>query len=597
MIIKQIKKIYQIFKTSYQAFSGYHFQILLLAIFSFFSGFLEAIGISTIIPLFASITGTTGELDDNISLYMKKLFTFFHVDFSLKYFLILICLLFIIKFFTSVITSFIRLKITANYENNTRKQLLKKTINADWLHLLEQKAGHLETILLIDTQRCALLLEQFSSIILIFVNLIIYAIVAFVISSYITVLTLILGGIIFIAFKPFVAKQRLYSKETVRMNKVIANYISEHIAGIKTVKALSAGQIILKKGKEYFDYIRKLSIRMSIVSSLVKNIMQPISIIFIVVLFAISYKTSNFNFAVFAAVIYLSQKIFSFIEQLQSNLHKIIIFYPHLESILKYSSELIEVKEDNHLHRPFNFNKSLSFKQVNFSYSNNRQVISDISFDIRKGQMIGIIGPSGAGKTTLVDIILRLIKPQQGRILLDEEDVSQISLKAWRKNIGYVSQDVLLINNTIENNIKFYNNDISDSDVIEAAKTANIYETINKLPDGFNSMVGERGMKLSVGQRQRIALARVLARKPQILVLDEATSALDIESEIVIQKSIEKLRKEITIIVIAHRLSTIQSCDDLIVISDGKIVEQGPTKVLLDNKKSYFYKVYNLNNF
>jgi ABC-type multidrug transport system fused ATPase/permease subunit len=167
-------------------------------------------------------------------------------------------------------------------------------------------------------------------------------------------------------------------------------------------------------------------------------------------------------------------------------------------------------------------------------------------------------------------------------------------LKSWRKNVGYVSQDIFLLNDTIANNINFYNKKISQSEIEEAAKKANIYDFIQSLPDKFNSEIGEKGVFLSMGQRQRIVIARTLVRKPKILILDEATSALDSESEIKIQKVIENLKGEITVIAIAHRLSTVVNSDKILVLEDGLIKEQGKPEVLLKDKESYFYKVYNI---
>jgi ABC-type multidrug transport system fused ATPase/permease subunit len=163
-----------------------------------------------------------------------------------------------------------------------------------------------------------------------------------------------------------------------------------------------------------------------------------------------------------------------------------------------------------------------------------------------------------------------------------------------REKISYVSQDAFLINNTIENNIGFFDEEVSKDDIVKASKEAHIYDFIKTLPEGFKTVVGERGVRLSAGQRQRISIARALAKKPEILLLDEATSALDNESEVEIQKVIEQLKGDMTIFVIAHRLSTVMDSDKLYVLDNGKITEKGTPKELLENKESYFYKMYNI---
>ena len=208
--------------------------------------------------------------------------------------------------------------------------------------------------------------------------------------------------------------------------------------------------------------------------------------------------------------------------------------------------------------------------------------------------MIGLIGPSGAGKTTTVDLLLRLFRPQSGELLIDGVNIDEMDKKSWRNNIGYVSQDIFLLNDTIENNIRFYDDSLSPKDIADATKSANIYDFIETLPDKLQTIVGERGIQLSGGQRQRIVLARILARKPSILILDEATSALDNESEHKIQEAIRDLRGKLTIIIVAHRLSTVIHSNRILVLKDGIIAEEGSPQELLNNTKSYFYKNYNI---
>ena len=174
---------------------------------------------------------------------------------------------------------------------------------------------------------------------------------------------------------------------------------------------------------------------------------------------------------------------------------------------------------------------------------------------------------------------------------MDGVDLREIKLSEWRRNIGYVSQDIFLLNDTVAQNIKFYDESITQADTERAAKLANIYEFIGKLENGFNTVLGERGVRLSGGEKQRIALARALARKPAILILDEATSALDAESEALIQKALERLKGDVTIMAIAHRVSTILKADRLLVLQEGRVQEEGPPQELLKAKDSYFYKI------
>jgi len=220
-------------------------------------------------------------------------------------------------------------------------------------------------------------------------------------------------------------------------------------------------------------------------------------------------------------------------------------------------------------------------------------VINHVSFRLERGRMMGIVGPSGGGKTTIVDLVLRFFHPDSGAILLDGVNIREISLSDWRRSIAYVSQDIFLLNDTIANNIRFYDDTITDLDMIRVARMASIYEFIESCLKGFETPVGERGILLSAGQRQRVVIARALARNPELLILDEATSALDNESEAQIQKVIENLKGRVTILVIAHRLALIASADTVLILEKGTIVEQGNPQRLLANPDSAFSKLTN----
>ena len=262
-----------------------------------------------------------------------------------------------------------------------------------------------------------------------------------------------------------------------------------------------------------------------------------------------------------------------------------------------YRDEVQKQQEKNSGVIPFSFEDSLSFQDVHFSYEDmNTEVLQGISFRIHKGETFGLVGSSGAGKTTIVDLILRLLTPTKGAIMLDNKNISDIALLDWRKNIGYVSQDIFLINDTFTNNIRFFNAGITDSEIQDAAKMAQIHDFIEQSPHWYDTIIGDRGITLSGGQRQRIVIARILATKPQILILDEATSALDPESEKMIHNVLENLRGKITVFIIAHRLSTVMNADTVVVLDHGKIVESASPKKLLEDENSYFYKMNNISS-
>jgi ATP-binding cassette subfamily B protein/subfamily B ATP-binding cassette protein MsbA len=257
------------------------------------------------------------------------------------------------------------------------------------------------------------------------------------------------------------------------------------------------------------------------------------------------------------------------------------------ERVFEILNEEPEIKDDPDAIEVDRVKGKIEFRNVSFRYVDDVPVLKNVSFKVNPGEMIALVGPTGVGKTTIANLIPRFYDPDSGQILIDDIDIRKIKLSSLRKQISMVSQDVFLFNGTVKENILYGRPDATDEEVIAAAKAANAHDFIMELPEGYNTRVGERGVKLSGGQKQRISIARALLKDAPILILDEATSSVDTQTEKLIQEALENLMKNRTTIVIAHRLSTIRDADQIIVLKDGEIVEAGRHNELL--KKGGLY--------
>lgn len=248
----------------------------------------------------------------------------------------------------------------------------------------------------------------------------------------------------------------------------------------------------------------------------------------------------------------------------------------------------IEPEKDSDTARSVNrVEGNIEFKNVTYGYGDGENVLKSINFKIDKGETFALVGPSGGGKTTICHLIPRFYDVRDGQIFIDGIDANDITRESLRKNIGVVQQDVYLFNSSIKDNILYGRLDATDDEVVEAAKRANIHDYVMTLPDGYDTIIGERGVKLSGGQKQRLCIARVFLKNPPILILDEATSALDNATEIMIQQSLDELCRGRTTLVVAHRLSTVKNADEIAVVSGGKIVERGTHEQLLEQNGIY----------
>lgn len=368
---------------------------------------------------------------------------------------------------------------------------------------------------------------------------------------------------------------------------------SQLLQGIKVVHSFFQQKKIKFKIREKVEDIASTAEKMYMLSNIVPPLNEMISVIVIGLVLIFATITIGVEKEEFLAIL-MTFLIVSY--RLSTRLQIILGIFGGMGVYFGPILRMHEILDD----RDKEFIKSdgleltdqieeISVKNVSFFYTRDHShVLKNISFSIPKGAMIGIVGLSGSGKSSLIDLILRLYEPAEGKILANKIDIQTLSLASWRAKIGVVAQDAFLFDESIEENIRFGVSAASVDQIIDVAKTAGIYELIQKLPRGLQTVVGERGVRLSGGERQRIALARALLRNPEILILDEATSNLDSQSEHYIQNALAEIQKTKTIIAVAHRLSTIVGSDNILVVENGLIIESGTHEELLKQSGRYF---------
>jgi subfamily B ATP-binding cassette protein MsbA len=389
--------------------------------------------------------------------------------------------------------------------------------------------------------------------------------------------------------KKIIPKLRDAADEFQRLMGDITKIAEEAISGQRIVKIFGAAKYERDRFSKSISRNRQMGTKLARLSATNSLIIE----IIVGLLFAgvLHYSLSNLSPGEFIAFIGAVVLITTPIKRISALNEQIQIGYAAAVSIFSVMDEKKEKDLGKH-----NLKKAkgmIEFINVCFSYpKNNKAVLSDINFSIKAGEKVALVGKSGGGKTTLLNLIPKFYDVSSGSILLDNFDINEISNNSLRKNLALVSQDTILFNDTIFNNIAYGNlKSVSLEKVKKAAKAANAFEFINELPNGFNHVIGDRGVRLSGGQKQRIAIARAILKNAPILLLDEATSALDSESERMVQAALDNLMTNKTSIVIAHRLSTIKNADKIIVMDQGKIVGVGKHNTLVKNNKFYL-KIY-----
>ncbi|TSC87192.1 MAG: ATP-binding cassette, subfamily C, bacterial [Parcubacteria group bacterium Gr01-1014_8] len=590
------------FRLLRRAYGAYSTQIAALAALGFLGGLLEGIGINAVVPLLTFIFTESAQAFDPISNILRSVFTFIGIDFAPKYLLAFIVIMFLARAAVMYALSYIQTVISFNYERDTRVRVFETLLRSSWSHHLARKFGHLETIIMIDAPASTNLLRKLSNLITLATGLIMYLIVAFNISPAVTFLTFAVGVCGLLFFRYFLTMIHARSSERVALNKEVAHYMGEYAAGAKAIKASGTEEVVAESGVDLFSRLRNISVSISLVQQVAVLIIPPAGILYIALIFGVAYRTDFIQLAALPAIIYLIYRISLYAQQGQDHLQGIQELVPHLQSVLAFEEKSRQKEEHIGGDKLFAFHKELRFDDVHFSYDDGREALKGVSFTVKGRSTVGIVGPSGAGKTTSVDLMLRLLEPTNGAITLDGVNVRDISLQSWRAKTGYVPQEPFLLHDTIRNNVLFQfkgnggQDALSDADVWHFLKMADAEDFVRAMPEGLDSMVGDRGVTLSAGQRQRLVIARELARKPELLILDEATSALDSESEARLQKVIQKLKGSVTIVIIAHRLSTILESDKLVVLKEGTVAEPiASPEAMLRTAGSYLSHIFSLN--
>ena len=384
-----------------------------------------------------------------------------------------------------------------------------------------------------------------------------------------------------------------YFKEQAAILGRMNGYVQENLTGFNVLKLYGREETSHKEFSKITDDLQRVGFKASFISGLMMPALHAVSdLTYLIVavlggLQVIAGRLTVGNMQAFVQYVWqVSQPIQNITQlagQMQSAKSSLDRIFDILDETEEVKGEELEILEP--------LTGQVTFKQVDFQYVENKPLIRDFNLEVQPGEMVAIVGPTGAGKTTLINLLMRFYDVTAGAILVDGQDIRQLSRQDYRRQFGMVLQDAWLYEGTIKENLRFGNLDASDEEIIEAAKAANVDHFIRTLPGGYNMEMNQESSNISLGQKQLLTIARALLANPKILILDEATSSVDTRLELLIQKAMKCLMKGRTSFVIAHRLSTIQEAEKILVLKDGQIIEQGNHESLLQ-AKGFYYDLY-----
>ena len=465
-------------------------------------------------------------------------------------------------------------------------------------YFTQMKAGQILSRVINDTSETRLILTQLVTQATQSASLVIvYLVFLFSISWRLTLLSLLILPLLSLSLSPMLKRLRKSAARRGNQHGEMTSVLQETIAGIRIVKSFRTEKHEEARFAEGSSRYARSTVKVTRLTLLAPPVTEVIGMVIAVLVLwigarevLIAHEMTGATLLVFLTTVLRCLQPLKQLSQMPSTAQSSMASADRLFEILDSPAEY---QRDTGTRDKAIFEKQIEFDHVSFTYGD-APVLSDVNLIAKKGEVIALVGPSGAGKSTLVDLIPRFYEPSAGTIRLDGVDTREIKLSALRALTGIVSQETVLFNDSVRNNIAYGTpGRYSDAEVESAARAANAHEFILELPEGYDTMLGERGTRLSGGQRQRLAIARALLSDPPILILDEATSALDTESERLVQEAVDRLLEGRTVFVIAHRLSTITHADQILFLDRGEIVERGTHEELLAKRGSY-YRLYTM---
>ena len=407
-------------------------------------------------------------------------------------------------------------------------------------------------------------------------------------------MAIVFGALLFAAFSRLTIYIRALSRKNAAEAGVLAKLLIQSLQSFKYLVATAQAATLRKEARASIKRLSRQQIQMGIAKAFTNSVREPLAVIAVLVIVSAQVLWLNQPLAPILVSILLFYRGLAGILSLQSHWQSALSSMGSVEMVRDEFATQAEQRESDGTEEIGSLARGIELRDVHFGYGKSQEdVLAGISLVIPARTSVALVGESGSGKSTLVDILTLMLKPRRGQVFIDGVPGETIRLSTWRKQIGFVSQETVVFDDTVANNICMWQGDIREDPFLfervrEAARQAHVAHVIESLPDGYNTLVGDRGVRLSGGQRQRLFLARELFKRPNLLILDEATSALDSESEQAIQQSIDALKGQMTIVMIAHRLATIRNVDKVYVIDKGRVVEEGSYESLKDDGQTRF---------
>ncbi|MDX1707157.1 MAG: ABC transporter ATP-binding protein [Desulfobacterales bacterium] len=544
-----------------------------------FAGLIEGVGLSMLLPLLslaADITGgasggVAGDAGSKLNQMVNSVFVTFGITPTIGALLIIFVVCMIIKALLTLVMNKRVGYMVAQVATDLRLDLIHALFNTRWEYFIRQPIGSLTNSIASETTAAARAYLLAMTMLAITLQAVVYGTIVFLISWEATVVALVAGIIVLFLVRRFISKSKRAGTRMIVTSQSMMSYLTESLIMIKPLKTMAREHLADAVMKRKTEKLKKIAKKLIYIKVSLSAFQEPSMVVFTALGLYFVLVVWKMSLASVLVLVYMFSKLMKRIQKVQSLYQQVVTAEAAYWSYKTKLERAVAEKETTSGIRQPTLRHSIQLKRVWFAYAKS-WILKDAEFEFPKNSFTAIVGPSGVGKTTVVDLITGLLQPQEGEILIDGIPLSEIDLRLWRQMIGYVPQETLLLHDNVFINVTLGDKDYKIEDAEAALRAAGAWDFVQDLPQGIFTRVGERGYKLSGGQRQRIAIARALVHKPKLLILDEATTALDPENEAIICETLRKLKGELTILAISHQPAILDVAERAYRLEDRKAI-------------------------